>query len=517
MAPNQSSLKNFAFIITEKLDSHSVIVALLLSALFAFTIRLIPEILSIPWPTGYDTIGFARKISENYVWNSPSNLMETSPLFYIIATPFSLSSNVISLLKITAPVLYGLLAAAVFTFAFYALGWKRNKALVCSMVFALQLSALRLSWDLFRNELALIFMLLTLTVLFTFRGEKIQFALFCVLSALTSFSHEMVAALMLILIPAIFALKVWNKQLSWKQLTALIIAFSPSIAYSFYLAFWGLYAPIQGAVNYEVPIFFNYIGSGPYQYVTYIELIGEHARLFLLLFIPVLPLVFFSIKRKIVHVNVLTSVLLTLAFFPIISPYWAPAFSLRWMFMLAIPFSFYACDGLFHLYHSAHKLLAMKTCVALLFVSSLLFVMLPPDLSPIAPFLTDKTMQYMPSSLLSNTVSLGDMPGLLASLSYLNNVMDSNSLIVTHESLYEWARLKLQPGSNVVNSFKLNPATLTETISQSGYDIYTLGWTDSLRSWHGLTPPNSDFELVFSSGYMGVYEYQPKSNVSGPN
>src|SRR4030067_2856721 len=145
MVPNQSSLKNFAFIITEKLDSHSDIVALLLGATFAFTIRLIPEILSLPWHIGYDTLGFARKISENYIWNSPSNLMETSPLFYIIATPFSLSSNVISLLKITAPVLYGLLAAAVFTFAFYALGWKPKKTLVCSMVFTLQLSALRLS------------------------------------------------------------------------------------------------------------------------------------------------------------------------------------------------------------------------------------------------------------------------------------------------------------------------------------------------------------------------------------
>ncbi len=506
MTFSQGYPKNFVLAINKTLNSHGAIVALLFSILFAFTVRLTPEILSQPWPIGYDTVGYARKISENYVWSNITNFMEISPLFYVIATPLAMFGDVFTILKIVAPALYGLLAAAVFTFAFYALGWKWDKALVCSLIFTLQLSALRLSWDLFRNELALIFMLPTLALLAKFNGTKTQLALFAIFSAFASFSHEMVAALLLIIVPAILGFKVSSRKLSLKDTGMLIVAFLPSIAYAIFLAFWGLYAPTNGSVNYEVPILFDYIGLGPYQYVNYVELINEHARFFFILFFPTLLLVILGIKRtQNLGLRLLTFVLIGLSFLPVISPYWSPAFSLRWMLMLAIPFSFYASEGLFKLHEVTRKYNIVAFLVALLIIPSLTFMVLPPHLSPLSCLQTEKTRQYLPSSLLSNTVSLEDTPDLLESLAFLNSVMNSHSLLVTHESFYEWARLQLQPEFNIVNSFKVNPTSLVETFSQSANEIYVLSWIDSINSWHGLTPPNDNFECVFSSGSLGVY------------
>jgi len=493
--------------LSENLNSSTAFRAVLPSVFFAFAVRLIPEILSHRWPIGYDTIYFARMISQNYVWSNTDNFMESSPLFFVIMTPFTVFDNIFMVLKVVAPLLYGLLSGAVFTYAFYALRWRLEKDLFCSFIFALQLPALRISWDLFRNELGLIFMLLTLSLLAKFNGTRIQFMLFGLFSALASFSHEMVTALMLAIVPTILIFKVLNKELSWRQFWAFTVAFCPSVAYAIFLTFWALYAPIQGPVNFGVTPLFDYIGLGPYQYATHMELINEHFRFFLILFFPILPLVLFGIKRRLPYVDLLTVILFALSFFPIISPHRSPAFSPRWMFMLAVPFSFYASEGLFRVYKTTHNYCTPGLFVTLLVLPSLTFMVFPPHLSPLAPFQTEKTWQYLPSSMLSNTIPLEDVPCLLENLAFLEKEMNSYSLLITHEAFYDWALIALGSNVSVTSSIKVNPFLFAESFSGLGYKIYVISWTDSLHSWHGLTPPNDNFRLVFSSGYIGVYRF----------
>jgi len=510
------SSRNFNFLLDGKLRPCAFSVVALSTILFAFILRLIPELLSQPWPIGYDTIYYARKITEDHVWSNMDIFVENSPLFYILIAPFTAFDNIFVVLKAAAPLLYALLCGAVFTYASHGLEYGPKRALVCSLIFALQLSALRISWDLFRNELGLIFMLLTFALLARFEGTRIQFALFGLLSTLASFSHEMVAALQLLVILNILTSKTLNKEISWRKLGALIVTFSPSITYVIFLTFWALSSPVRGPVKYEVSPFFDYIGSGPYQYSTYMELITELARLFLILFSPVLSIVLLGMRKRLQHINSFTVILLGLSFLPVISPHCSPAFSPRWMFMLAIPFSFYAGEGLSLLYETSRDYRTIRFFIVLLVLPSLIFIALPPNLSLLSLLQTEKTRQYLPSSMLSNTVPLQDIPHLLESLAFLKHIMNSSSLLITHEAFYDWALIALGSHINVTSSIKLDPFAEAESFAGSRREIYVISWTDPLRSWHGLKQPDDEFQLVFSSGPIGIYRYRRKDANNGP-
>jgi len=170
-----------------------------LSFLLGFSIRLIPETMYPNYPVGYDVAMYAYIIPR--IHKTPIvTMLRGTPLFYL-ASWFLLQlthADIYLLLKITAPTMYSLLLASLYTLLTSALKWDPKKSLLCTLVCMLQIPTLRLSWDLFRNELGLITLFLFITAVNS--NVKGKWLITSITAFLTALSHQLAAILMLICI-----------------------------------------------------------------------------------------------------------------------------------------------------------------------------------------------------------------------------------------------------------------------------------------------------------------------------
>src|SRR4030042_2629595 len=131
-------------------------------------VRLLPEVLMGQYLLGFDTIAYYVPVVERWVSGGYGFLqvMALAPLFYSIVAGFvSVGVNVVWVLKIMAPVLHGFLGLAIYAYARSGFRWSFGKSLLVSSLATLYFVALRISWDMLRVELALIFLFAFLMLL----------------------------------------------------------------------------------------------------------------------------------------------------------------------------------------------------------------------------------------------------------------------------------------------------------------------------------------------------------------
>ena len=100
----------------------------------------------------------------------------------------------VAILKFLPPILHGLLGLSIWRYSSHVLKWPSRKSLFFALLATLSFVALRISWDLLRNEIALIFLFLFLTMLGNDRRSIFFRAL---VMTLIVFTHQLVAVLML--------------------------------------------------------------------------------------------------------------------------------------------------------------------------------------------------------------------------------------------------------------------------------------------------------------------------------
>ncbi len=95
----------------------------LIAFVVGFAVRLIPEILSYPYPIGWDPIYYAARINDGIVLNHWSNIFSTWMIYGILVSLGNLTRlEPFLLLKIVAPLLYGGTAAGI-----YFVAWKKTE------------------------------------------------------------------------------------------------------------------------------------------------------------------------------------------------------------------------------------------------------------------------------------------------------------------------------------------------------------------------------------------------------
>ncbi|MBS7633858.1 hypothetical protein KEJ15_09665, partial [Candidatus Bathyarchaeota archaeon] len=159
--------------------------------LVGFVVRMVPELLAFPNPIGFDTIHYAAVMKGGVVSLHWTTFFTSSWLFPAISVSLHnvLGGDPFMLLKVLAPLLFGLNAAGVFWFARRMLGWSVGTSLLAGLFFSGQLASLRISWDLLRNTLGLGFLLFTLSFTKTL-DERRSLLCFLLLSLLSVFAHE---------------------------------------------------------------------------------------------------------------------------------------------------------------------------------------------------------------------------------------------------------------------------------------------------------------------------------------
>ena len=168
---------------------HAVILAFFLG----FLIRFIPEVYWWPMLIGYDTVDYAAQFRDlvvnpallsNYIVNVP-------PVLYLLLYPFSLIIDPVILFKFIPSILYGLIISLLTLYAKKVLNIRDWRLLAIPLIGSFSIILLRLSWDLMKQLLSSVFIILTLiSIDGKIKGKYGLFFLAPILILLASFSSE---------------------------------------------------------------------------------------------------------------------------------------------------------------------------------------------------------------------------------------------------------------------------------------------------------------------------------------
>src|SRR5256712_11745749 len=162
----------------------------------AAMLRATPEVLAGKYPVGFDVNAYYPYLIMSFPSISALDMLKAGPLFY--AVMWSIQSmtgaDVFLLLKIAGPIIYGILSASFLVFLVKFLKLSLQKATFGTAMLILQPIALRISWDLFRNELGLAFGLVALASLKT--NWKQKYVIAGSLGVLAVLAHPLAAVLM---------------------------------------------------------------------------------------------------------------------------------------------------------------------------------------------------------------------------------------------------------------------------------------------------------------------------------
>ena len=498
-------------------------------------IRLVPELLSYPNPIGFDTIYYAWTIKNGVIWNNWSQVFSTTWLFSAILVPvYSLvHGNPFLLLKAVAPLLFGLNALGVYFFARKALSWTDKKALLCSLVFSLQIAALAISWGLYRNLLGMAVLLFTLPFLKDVSKSWKAFSIFVGLSILVVFSHEYAE---IALFAAAFAVALRNlaNRVITKALRVMG-AVAPALGLFLVRVFLTVF-PVSYSVSgldyiwtyqpvghYTGVFFFftNYlqVSDSVQFYSSYLALFSNVASLFVLLFLFLLPIVLIGFFRNSI-LDGWVGLLLVGALGALILPWFALDEWSRWMLMLVYPFTFYAVNGVTRVAHSDIASVSLrcrglkwlngsKIAVAgLLIVSFCLgsvFMACPLVNGQSGLVGLPTTYAYVPSSMQSNTLPLIDVNNAVDALQWVNTKMTGNSAFLAQNSFLWWSLLCLND-THAIFYFDSNISAAISSASTHGFnEIYFVWWNTNI-GWYGITVP-SYFVSLKNFGRISVYAY----------
>lgn len=472
----------------------------------AFMIRGLPELLSGPFPVGYDLLaGYAPSILAlpeiaplkvfGWLWSPLS-------VYILWATWKASTIDLFLFLKFTGPIFYALFVSSFYYLLSKGLGWNGKKSFFIALFFLLQPGVLRTGWDQLRLMLGFVFLfiLLAKTKCNIIKGAKEQPTTVVVLSILLTVTQQLTAVLFfLILVWQLFKMFIKTRMgISTKKL----LVFIPSVVIllsQLYLAYFTnpsfssnvepIYLP-SGSTFFA---FTNYFLSDPRfvgkSFFTIWEYVGN---LSLYVVVPLIPLAVKGFFRDKVFLPILTWLLVasySLVFFPWFSLnyYWF------WTFLLPIPLTVYAGQGLDKIgaftRKNRIKLLAGSLLIGILgfsYATSIISVGYPLAYS------------YMPPGLVSSCVDFKEIPNIEEAFMWINENLPTNASVIVPENFQGFAFMFSRPDLYI----RIAPPLLgfndvTGIVEEKTDVIYGVYFMKSVQT--------DDIEILTEFGEVGVF------------
>ena len=481
--------------------------AFILAFFIPFVVRIIPEILMGPYVVGFDTLGYYVPNTLTWLHNGVNfwSFLSVAPFFYVLLMGItSVGVPIVISLKVISPVLLGFLGLAVYYYARRTLSWSPKKSLLVVLFATLYFVALRISWDMLRSELALIFLFVTLAFLEKTDSPRKNGVILSLAMLSVVFAHQLVAAIMFAIILATIARLYLGKKIS--QLFKLVVCVLPAVFLFVTILFISSSSIITGFPNQSSEGFMALFG-----FASYSGMVADTLVFLVFCYLPLVPLLVLSVRKFkgnlqlnawIVWVLIMLLIVIASpnAFFAVL-PY-------RWVLLLTYPLAFFAAEAFSKFKSNAYKL-GVGLMLAILSVG---FIALPNSLA--FPYYL-AFENYVPTSMLQNTVSLGDSQDVANALQWVNNNMSANGHLLVHDVFFGWASLTFD-GNRLVPYGYGNPETAAlELQNNSGYQLYLIWWVNG-SGWHGQPTVSSAFKQVYESGNIAVFTYNSStdSNVS---
>jgi hypothetical protein len=484
------------------------ILAPILALLIPFAIRLIPEALAWPYPIGFDTIyAYVPWIESGYPLNlDPLTMLKGTRLFPLLAllVDRTFFNDAFLTVKILGPLLHSLLGLSMYIFARRVLKWDAWKSLLLAVFSSIYFVSLRISWEMYRQMLGTIFLILTLSCYWSSRSRWTTGAT-PLLTLLTILSHEItgVTLLALMLIEALYGAIKRDERLPAAVLSLLIGA--ASLGYMFLdLATLSLKLPFETFVEDRATLAGHIIGFIIFCYAF------------------LLPFMLYGIVRvrnRLVFGWLIIA--LIPGMWPIIYPSLCPPLWFRWIIFMAYPACIYSTEGVYTLLSrgggsKAPRIIALAY---LCFIGLTAGYYLAADPEHAFPYFADYNpyKAYIQSSMLQSTIPLKDIESTIQAAKWLSE--NAHGLIVLHEAFYPWAmrcgclaeRLVVVRERDLSKPDRMNFAdALMEIVSKTSNDnheIYTIWWANG-KGWYNVPSLPSRFQLVKSFGDIGIYVFR---------
>jgi hypothetical protein len=462
-------------------------------------IRFVPEALMGNYAMGFDTIGYY--VPNTLLWLNHGvgfwALMSEAPLIYLfLMGAVSAGAPIVLLLKVTSPVFLGILGLTVYFYANKTLSWSPKKSLLLTAFSTLYFVALRVSWDMLRSELGLIFLFTTLI----FLSKKLTTKNTLLLSAamaLVVLSHQIVAVIMFVVVFAAILLSL--KQRNFGVSKKLLFGALPA-ALLFTVVVYA-YVAVQRPVINGFP---NQIAGGDAALLGFssqTDLVLNTLGFLVFCFLPLSPLVLLGARRfkNSFHIKIWILWIFITLFLAFISPNASFAvYPYRWVLLLTYPLAFFAVEGFCRI-----KLPFKVVMAAVLVVLSLGFVALPNN-SALAYFYYYPN--YVPMSMQQNTVPLSDCQDTANALQWAKTNMAADGRLMVHSVFYGWALLSFSSNQLVCYNFD-NPDVAAHILSlDSNQTLYLIWWVNG-DGWYGQPNVSANFTQTYQSGDIAIYQY----------
>ena len=453
--------------------------------------RAIPEILSGPYPVGWDIVAYyipnAIDIASGKmnIWG----MITSPPVMYAIVVPTYIMTraNLVLIFKILGPILYGLLGWSIFWFSQRRLYWSSSKALYVVLFISAYFVTLRISWDAYQAELGLALFLLAESIRFSTPTKSALGRVF--LLCLAVLSNQLVGVLV---VGAQLATLIFPSIRKSPKLFSL--QFTPIALFLLIL-----YSTMQTALAPGLSI----VGPG-----ASLSILTTNLAFLFYAYIFVIPLLLFGIKLRERSVFVPWMIVCVIGLgLSVLPGHVFQDIGYRWVLLLSLPLLFLAYEGYSRLRVSSAFMrnwgqVLRVVVIVLLSGSAISYAILPAQSAPI--FYT-MFPQYVPSSMVQSSLPLSDYPNVVNAMLWLDSHLDSNSVLITHEAFYGWARSYLSPDKQVVNSLLGSP---TSAIDQTGSytHVLTVWWVEGAGWFQGSFPVGARPLVRF--GDLAVYEYR---------
>jgi hypothetical protein len=458
-----------------------VIKSLLFFFVLGCFIRIIPDLIAYPYPIGYDIVNYyipladkLNKIFQNDSFQFYPYLLYTFKSFI----PLNPQGLMLSLSSIT----YGLFSVSIYLLL---KGLNLKPALFMTVFILFQISALRTTWDLQKDILALSFTFLIIYLIledrkaYFFNKRIIHFGIIISLVILTFLTDNMIAFLLIISLLIYFVIKKDIKYII--SLTIIIISII-----SFLVV-------VDNTKNDSLINSINHILTGNIKAnENYTPL--NLGILFIMMNILSLPLFIYGLKY--LHELLLyipLSMALLGSFTWIVLPYSAILLPDRWIIISGIFMSIFSSYGLIRLFSNYKDKPNYKILLPIMsfyIIIGLFYMILPYEYAfPIYGIFTEYTHFFVPSTMQFNSIDIVDNRDLSIAIDWLNNHTNPKSIIYGDSYLSGWMKMLLKDK----RIFQYNYTKSTG----NGIHITLANKTDSI---------NEPIKLLFSQGNFRIIE-----------
>lgn len=365
-----------------------------------------------------------------------------------------------------------------------------------------------MSWDLYRNLLAVSLLLLTLTILGLPRSRT-NGVLVTSLLILIALTHQLVVAVFLLIILAISVWELMHRELTLAKDTLLLLMPLLLLTFLSVLVFY--------------PTTMHEISGNMWLFKSNTTILVPLGLFLAALYLPTAFPTIIGLRRNRFLAGWVSVILVILLLIVVGVPLGASLYD-RWTLMLFVPVGVFGALGLLSIGRFILDTLQMRVGFAqdhckLIRGIILLTLLLPYGTLAWAFMTTPISRPYwyfdnpklwnagsgLPSTMQQNTIAFSDEQYVVSAFRWLNVTMKDGDVLLTHSAFYGWALLYLRKDRPLID-YGANLTLGMMQAESSGFCHEYVVWLVPNYGWHEPDPTFTGWKLVFEDGPIVIYD-----------